>query len=53
MERCPFQRVIQGGDESMENCTIRLRDRQCVLIGGYECDEYNEFLKEEERCQTK
>ncbi len=45
MEKCPYQRVIQGGDESGAYC--RLRDFQCVLVGGYECEEYNEFLKEE------
>ncbi len=41
MERCPYLKTIQAGDESMDFCEIKLRPRQCLG----ECEVYNDFLK--------
>ncbi len=47
-ERCPECKTIRGGDESMDLCTLGLRDKPCLIEHGGECEYYNEFLKEEE-----
>ena len=43
-EKCPYLRTIQGGDESMDYCD--LVDKQCLLPGGYRCEEYEETIVE-------
>uniref|UniRef100_A0A6M3JUX3 Uncharacterized protein n=1 Tax=viral metagenome TaxID=1070528 RepID=A0A6M3JUX3_9ZZZZ len=40
---CPYLKETLVGDEILEWC--ELVDKQCLLTGGYECEEY---IKEEE-----
>lgn len=51
-EKCPYAVVKRAGDESYTLCELTLRPsgriQGCVLEGGYDCEEYNEWLKEEE-----
>ena len=42
-EKCPEMITLRVGDESMDIC--KFDNRTCSLVGGYECDIYNEWLK--------
>jgi len=52
--KCPHIITKRAGDESMDWC--ELVDKQCLLVGGYECEEWEEIKKEwelEEKTNSK
>jgi len=42
--KCPHIKTIRAGDELQYFCT--LVDKVCLLVGGYECEEWIEIQKE-------
>lgn len=46
MPECPHMRKKSAGDETYAICD--LVDKWCLLEGGDDCEEYKNFLEEEE-----
>jgi len=49
-DKCPELRATLVGDETYYFCT--LNERICIREYGYECEEYNEWLRSEEHVEA-
>ena len=49
-EKCPELRATLVGDETYYFCT--LTEKICIREYGYECEEYDEWLRSEENVAT-